>query len=46
MNVDELRRSLAGSVLTSEDPEYDAARVSFNALVDRRPAVIAQCVGT
>jgi FAD/FMN-containing dehydrogenase len=45
MSVDDLRRSLAGNVLTSEDPEYDAARVSFNALVDRRPAVIAQCVG-
>jgi FAD/FMN-containing dehydrogenase len=28
-----------------EDPGYDAARLCFNALVDRRPAVIAQCVG-
>jgi FAD/FMN-containing dehydrogenase len=42
---DELRRSLAGSVVGPEDAEYDAARRCFNALVDRRPAVIARCSG-
>jgi FAD/FMN-containing dehydrogenase len=42
---DELRRSLAGSVLGPEDADYDAARRCFNALVDRRPAVIARCTG-
>jgi FAD/FMN-containing dehydrogenase len=41
----ELQRSLAGSVIGPGDPEYDAARVCFNALVDRRPAVIARCAG-
>jgi FAD/FMN-containing dehydrogenase len=41
----ELQRSLAGSVIAPEDPEYDAARVCFNALVDRRPAGIARCAG-
>jgi FAD/FMN-containing dehydrogenase len=40
----ELRRSLAGAVLTPADAGYDAARRCFNALVDRRPAVIARCV--
>jgi FAD/FMN-containing dehydrogenase len=44
MNVDELRWSLAGPVLTPADAEYDAARRSYNALVDRRPAVIARCL--
>jgi FAD/FMN-containing dehydrogenase len=40
----ELRRSLAGAVVGPADAEYDAARRCFNALVDRRPAVIARCV--
>lgn len=41
----ELRESLAGDVLGPSHPEYDAARRSFNAFVDRRPAVIARCAG-
>jgi hypothetical protein len=41
----ELRRSLAGPVLGPTDTGYDAARICFNAMVDRRPAVIARCVG-
>jgi FAD/FMN-containing dehydrogenase len=43
--VDELRSSLAGTAIAPEDADYDAARICFNALVDRRPAVIAQCLG-
>ena len=39
----ELRAVLAGDVLGPADSGYDAARVCFNALVDRRPAVIARC---
>ena len=42
-SLGELRRSLAGAVIAPADPEYDAARRCFNALVDRRPAVIARC---
>jgi FAD/FMN-containing dehydrogenase len=45
-DLDELRRSMAGAVLGPEDDGYDAARRCFNALVDRRPAVIARCAGT
>jgi FAD/FMN-containing dehydrogenase len=41
----ELARSLAGEVIGPDDADYDAARLCFNALVDRRPAVIARCVG-
>ena len=44
--LDELRHSLAGQVLGPSDAGYDAARRCFNALVDRRPAVIARCTGT
>ena len=40
-----LQRSLAGRVIVPGDDEYDAARRCFNALVDRRPAVIARCRG-
>ena len=43
--VEELRRSLAGSLVLPHDPDYDAARRCFNALVDRRPTVIARCAG-
>jgi len=44
-SVDELRRFLAGAALLPSDPGYDAARICFNALVDRRPAVIVRCLG-
>jgi FAD/FMN-containing dehydrogenase len=43
-SVDELQRSFAGRVISPDDAEYDAARRCYNALVDRRPAVIARCV--
>jgi FAD/FMN-containing dehydrogenase len=45
-SLDELRRSLAGTVVGPADAEFDAVRRCFNALVDRRPAVIARCLGT
>jgi FAD/FMN-containing dehydrogenase len=44
-SLGELRRSLAGAVLAPADNGYDEARRCFNALVDRRPAVIARCAG-
>jgi FAD/FMN-containing dehydrogenase len=44
-SLDELRQSLAGTVLAPGDADYDAARRCFNALVDRRPAVVARCLG-
>ncbi|TML48209.1 MAG: FAD-binding oxidoreductase [Actinobacteria bacterium] len=45
VNVEELRRALSGPVLGPDDDGYDAARRCFNALVDRRPSVIARCLG-
>jgi FAD/FMN-containing dehydrogenase len=42
----ELRGSLSGAVLAPTDDGYDAARRCFNALIDRRPAVIARCLDT
>src|SRR4051794_15784114 len=44
MDPEELRGSLSGDVLLDGDREYERARLSFNLLIDRRPAVIARCV--
>jgi FAD/FMN-containing dehydrogenase len=43
-SVNELQRSLSGSVIRPTDAAYDSARRGFNALIDRRPALIARCV--
>lgn len=37
--------SLAATFVTPDDPEYDQARTLFNAMIDKRPAVIARCAG-
>jgi FAD/FMN-containing dehydrogenase len=36
-----LSSMLRGSVVTPESPEYDEARALYNAMIDRRPALIA-----
>ena len=43
-DLEELRGSLSGDVLDPGDREYDRARLCFNLLIDRHPAVIARCV--
>ena len=42
--MNELNDQLQGDVLEPGDPEYERARLCFNLLIDRRPAVIARCV--
>lgn len=44
--IDKLKTTLRGSLLLPEDASYDDARSVFNGMIDRRPAMIAQCTGT
>ncbi|MGW2877128.1 FAD-binding oxidoreductase [Streptomyces sp. NPDC001233] len=44
-DIEELRGALLGEVIAPADPEYDTARRVFNAMIDRRPALIARCRG-
>jgi hypothetical protein len=39
----QLRTAVPGGVVTPEDPDYDAARVMWNADVDRYPAAVVRC---
>ncbi len=43
LTTDQLRAELRGTVLVAEDDGYDEARSIFNGMVDKRPAVLAQC---
>ena len=43
--VEELRESLRGDLLLADDKGYDEARSIWNAMVDRKPALIVRCRG-
>jgi len=44
--IDALRGSVKGPVLAPGDPGYDDSRSIWNAMIDRRPAVVARPLGT
>ncbi|MQA75469.1 MAG: FAD-binding protein [Solirubrobacterales bacterium] len=43
MDATELRRDFGGAIVTEGDGRYEEARSIFNSMIDRRPALIAQC---
>jgi FAD/FMN-containing dehydrogenase len=44
--IDVLREVFSGELIVPGDPSYDQARSVFNAMIDRRPAMIARCATT
>jgi FAD/FMN-containing dehydrogenase len=44
-SLEDLRNNLRGDLLLPGDSGYDTARSIWNAMIDRRPAVIARCLG-
>ena len=42
----ELKGLLRGELLEANDAGYDDARAVWNAMIDRRPALIVRCAGT
>jgi hypothetical protein len=43
--VQQFKTSLRGALLRPGDDGYDTARKVFNAMIDKRPALIACCTG-
>jgi len=44
--VDALRESFSGELILPHDQGYEQARGVFNAMIDKRPAVVARCAST
>jgi FAD/FMN-containing dehydrogenase len=42
----ELAKSIQGEILTADSPAFDKVRAIWNAMIDRKPALIARCKTT
>ena len=45
-NIDEFKVHFHGNVILPDDSHYDEVRQIWNAMIDRRPALIARCTST
>ena len=45
-NIDEFKVHFHGNVILPDDTHYDEVRQIWNAMIDRRPALIARCTST
>ena len=43
--VSTFREAFAGQIVLPDDPSYDAARIVWNGMVDRRPAIVVRPTG-
>jgi hypothetical protein len=43
--VQDFKANLRGTLVQPADPDYDRARKVWNAMIDKRPALIARCAG-
>src|SRR6476620_5782378 len=41
--VTEFAKGFRGRIVQGGDPDYDEVRALFNAMIDKRPTIIAQC---
>ena len=42
-SIAELKAKLRGPVIEPDDPDYDDARKVYNAMIDKKPRLIARC---
>ncbi len=44
LQIDQLRSTIRGQIVTPGDAMYDSVRQVYNAMIDKRPALIVRCV--
>jgi UDP-N-acetylenolpyruvoylglucosamine reductase len=43
--IEEFKQSLSGKLITPVDDQYESARKLWNGMIEKKPALIAQCTG-